>query len=318
MRIRRDEPFPGRAALRWALPVVALTIVGPSRLTAAEPNGTANPHWKPEGCGQCHVTTGEVVRPIAPAEIDAICLKCHDGRIAKREMHPIGRAFGAAGIVKPERWPAPDGQLSCATCHDIRRACDHDRSRPARNSEFLRDYDADNPSAFCARCHVETEAHARFNPHRMLNRSGERVAQTCQFCHAIGIESRGLSARTGDPLLMTPEPALCLSCHDRHLDYFEPGHVGARISSASKAAMLAVERMRTIRPVMGEGDGALFRLPLGPADTVICSTCHNPHQEGLFPPHTVLSAGAFQPDASRDTIPLRVPAKDLCHACHSQ
>jgi predicted CXXCH cytochrome family protein len=290
----------------------------------AEPTRAANPHWNPQGCTLCHANAAADLQPIPRTEIDGLCLRCHDGRQATREMHPIGRPFPEAGMVKPEGWPAPGGRLSCATCPDILSGCHRDRKRPAVNSVFVRGFDEANPLAFCARCHLENESAARYNPHR-LDRGQDLQGQTaCGFCHQSGIADLIGAIRTGRPKLKTSEPALCLSCHERHLDYFEPGHTGARVSSAMKSAMLAAERPHaggidpTLPRVAEDGGAAPSRLPLGPADTVVCSTCHNPHPQGLFPPHSVLADGAFSPDAFRDTIPLRVPAKEFCHACHNR
>ncbi|MGZ3614963.1 MAG: hypothetical protein ACXU9X_13835, partial [Thermodesulfobacteriota bacterium] len=50
-------------------------------------------------------------------------------------------------------------------------------------------------------------------------------------------------------------------------------------------------------------------IPLIPRQRITCSTCHNPHQEGVI---------MYQPSAKGADSPsrLRLPAPSLCLVCH--
>ena len=54
---------------------------------------------------------GERAQPVVHAAIDAVCLACHGGRPAGRELHLIGRSFAGENVVLPKGWPAPGGKL---------------------------------------------------------------------------------------------------------------------------------------------------------------------------------------------------------------
>jgi cytochrome c peroxidase len=58
------------------------------------------------------------------------------------------------------------------------------------------------------------------------------------------------------------------------------------------------------------------RLPLGRDSTIVCSTCHNPHQQGLFHSESVLSLGAI-PAGGGDPVALR-GGKQICGECHDK
>jgi len=60
------------------------------------------------------------------------------------------------------------------------------------------------------------------------------------------------------------------------------------------------------------------RLPLGRGDRIVCSTCHNPHQEGVFLKGNVLSYGALPGTRRAERLPLRGVGKDICIGCHSK
>ena len=297
----------------------------PSEGTAAtRPARAVNPHWSASGCRHCHQLADGKPLPIQARPVDVPCLGCHDGRRARQELHPIGRSFGSGQIVQPEGWPVPDGKLGCITCHDVRRACDGDRVRPTDNPAFLRGHKGPALLTFCSRCHVATEAHARRNPHHMVTKSKEPMRQACQFCHDPAIFEFDRTARTGRPTLRRDEMALCPTCHNRHVDYFEPGHVGIRVPAEMKAYMAAAEwtgagqaaDAEPVQEALSAGDGPT-RLPLTNENRVTCSTCHNPHEDGLFPADSVLGYGAMQHGEKRDRLRLRGLGKEVCRGCHN-
>jgi len=60
------------------------------------------------------------------------------------------------------------------------------------------------------------------------------------------------------------------------------------------------------------------QLPLGPRDTIVCSTCHNPHERGVFPEDSMLAAGASVWRPGEQGRKLRGRGEDICSGCHEQ
>jgi hypothetical protein len=62
------------------------------------------------------------------------------------------------------------------------------------------------------------------------------------------------------------------------------------------------------------------RLPLGIGNRVVCSTCHNPHQAGLFPPEADLGMGAMKPreEQGPESLEMRGLGRGICRGCHNQ
>lgn len=297
----------------FALPALAQTVTTSrpaDSVVTLRPAGAAarfqrvkNPHWKSDSCSACHQIQDSKPLPIAAETIEPLCQSCHDGHRASQENHPSGRRFAAPGTRLPEGWPAPAGRLSCSTCHDIRQACDRVVPRPSVNPVFVRQWTPRDPLAFCHRCHVDADMHARYNPHVMVNENQEPIAAACNFCHRPSIQQHPGRQRAGRPELRMDQTSLCLGCHNQHPDYFEPGHLLAHPPAAMK------QHMRRF--------GAR-QLPLADGDTIVCSTCHNPHQTGVFAPLSELSFGAMAPNRGNATAELRGFGKDVCHACHDK
>jgi len=283
-----------------------------------------NPHWSADGCKECHDATQGEPKSIPPQDIDGLCLKCHDGRRAREEAHPVGRTFGSAQVTRPEGWPAYGGKIGCATCHDILQACHRDRARPLDNPAFLRGFEAGKLLSFCARCHLDLQEQKVYNVHIMLDESNATIRRACQFCHHALLDERDRRVRTGNPELRYEPITLCRSCHMQHVDYFDPGHIGATVSPEMKAYMAAFERTPPGTRPTGtaieralRGDLEPERLPLQGA-TVVCSTCHNPHQQGVFPSDSTLAYGAIQTGQERTKMRLRGLGKEFCLACHNK
>ena len=299
----------------------AMLIVGADADRASEKSApTVNPHWSTDGCATCHGTDGKP-QPIARDAIDQQCLSCHDGIRATDEGHSIGRTFESEQLRLPEGWPTIDGRLGCVTCHDIRGACDRSSGRPGKNRAFLRHDPGPDILGFCGQCHeAATGKQTRYNPHIMLDEQGKAVEQACRFCHR---DTAGLSdqqTRTGDPKLRTNAIMMCVVCHSRHMDYFDPGHVGQTVEP-DMLSRLAKQPGDTAKrteasPTSQPANPTTLRLPLDKDRRVVCSTCHNPHQVGVFPADSALSSGATQPNSSQNRLPLRGLSKGVCRACH--
>ena len=244
---------------------------------------------------------------IAGAQADRVCLSCHDGRLASAEKHPIGRPIPTGSVKLPEHWPVADGRLGCLTCHDLTPTSGHhgqprdqNADRPLENPNFLRGTAAGPRLAFCGQCHVANAGQTRFNPHRMLSADGKIQEQACLFCHTSPFAPGRLSERTGDAALKRDAISLCIGCHTQHVDFFEPGHIGVTATPEIVARMAAADRQPPGQPVpRAEIERASqrrerpVRMPLGRDNIVVCSTCHNPHQAGVFPGSSVLAIGAI-------------------------
>lgn len=271
-----------------------------------------NPHWTSAGCVECHPGGEERVQPVPPETVDALCMKCHDGQLAKMESHPVGRYFSSEQVVLPDGWPAPDERLGCLTCHEVLAACDKNKTRAPYNPAFLRGPDVFDPITFCGKCHVET-LHERYNPHVMLSDTGSVAEAACRFCHTADLDTSS-QTRSKSAALHTEELTMCMGCHPQHIDYFEPGHVGAVLPPEMKAQWA---RATGLGPTI-QGEALSGLLPLGAGDRVLCSTCHNPHQRGVFANERVLSAGAIRPNRTAGLVALRLGGKELCVACHKK
>jgi hypothetical protein len=297
-----------------------------ARAATSAPVYAVNPHWTPDGCRYCHKFKAGKPELIPLADVDAICLSCHDGVHARRERHPLGRLFIPGQVVKPEGWPTIDDRLICSTCHQHIVACRLEAREFRVDPDFLRGYEGGSLLAFCARCHIEPKYH-RYKLHEMLTKDGKPIESKCLFCHTEEIKRQNMMVRTGNAELRTDPITLCESCHTEHLDYFEPGHPGSKVKPEMRGFMVAFEALGFVAgryPTPEEIGQALRsgrqpeRLPLWPGDKVVCSTCHNPHQKGVFPPGSVLAYGAMTPEEMTQRYHLRGVEKEICVACHDK
>ncbi|MBI4718291.1 MAG: hypothetical protein HY763_10835 [Planctomycetes bacterium] len=311
MGARRENDRRTRGAA-WVAAAAGLLSLAATGANFKAPEGNADvpagPHWSSTGCGACHVRQGgSWLRP-KQEEIDLLCLRCHDGRTAAAEPHPVGRRFAGPQVRRPVDWPAPDDRLSCITCHDVLPGCRPGAAPPSRPAAFLRGPEAAGTIAWCATCHV-AELHAPLNPHRMLDGSGRPRAGACAVCHESSVTTAGSGVRRQSPSLRCEEVTLCGGCHRAHEDFFTPGHIGATASDSILARL-------TGKQVEGAPPSAPL-LPLAGGTIVTCSTCHNPHSSGLFPPDSSLAMGAMTEATWNDTsVALRIPGGGLCQACH--
>jgi len=302
------------------LPVV---LAAAGRLLAGESPTTqaANPHWRPDGCPSCHqISQGKAVA-ISPRQADLICLDCHDGKRARAESHPIGCALEGDRFVRPKDWPLVDGRLGCLTCHDVRRICNRSVRRSLANPAFLRGRKVNDPRTFCANCHRRT-LYKKFNPHLMLTADKLAREDLCRFCHTKMLDRTAMQ-RVGTPALRTNPLSLCASCHARHVDYFQPGHIGAKVPKDMVAYMAARESTgptsRPSRDLLARlrSSGAKPRfLVLDGDGRIVCTTCHNPHERGLFRPGSELAHRAMSM-VSPDRVSSPVRSQRLCLSCHN-
>jgi predicted CXXCH cytochrome family protein len=285
---------------------------------AAQPTKTVNPHWSKDRCAQCHVQDAAALRAIPPVKADALCLSCHDGKAAVSEIHPIGRAINPKTMDFPAAWPLSDGRLSCLTCHDVKVACAKNAIRPDDNVEMLRKPIDSKP--FCLSCHRQ-EQFPKFNPHLMLTPDRKPVAEKCLTCHKE-TPATDIDRPTGKPNLIADQFTLCKSCHPHHEDQFNPGHIGAKAKPEMLAFMRARESVGLAATPSKEliaklqAAGAKPTL-LRPDDQNLlkCTTCHNPHQAGLFKSGTPAAFNAMRVIGNKVVSPVH--GEHFCNHCHS-
>ena len=261
----------------------------------------ANPHWAANQCNACHaMDAARRPQPIAPAAVNDLCLNCHDGKKAHGEPHPIGRVAETRLVSTPSDWPTVDGRIACLTCHDIQRHCGNAPQRPAANSAMLRHHEPENPIALCMKCH-EADDSWRISPHNQIDRGGLLKSDSCLFCHTSAPFTSTGGAVSQTPALRTEPERLCMSCHTKHWDYFPEGHVEHPMPPTM------------LRELESAGGAKARRLPLN-QNRVMCYTCHNPHEPGVFAAGS--DAGAFAASTDDAKVLLRMNRADLCVACH--
>ncbi len=316
-----DKPLPPGFAPRYFVLVAeqlrrpGVRVFAWRGASAAEPAGqraasAAGPHWDPTQCSACHTMRDHVAQPIAPEQVDALCLRCHDGRQAKREPHPVGWPAESDSTTLPAGWPTVGGRLGCLTCHNVRMHCDRRARRPLDNPMFLREYDPQQPAAFCTKCH--TASQWRISPHQPPE-SASGTQRTCAFCHRDpDIDASHAMRRTGRADLLVEGSALCLRCHARHWDVSPQGHVDRPVPQAwqQRLRKLDAEALGLDAP-----PAVSQRIPLADGKAT-CYSCHNPHPTGTFPQGSPLALRAAEPRDAK--VRLRADRLELCLMCHGR
>ena len=308
----------GEEAIAAALPSTPATRWKPRFPESA----AINPHWDANRCDTCHPKTDGQIQPIAKAEVDKLCLSCHDGEKAPLEPHPIGRPAVTDLVDTPAQFPVLNGSIGCLTCHDIQRHCRPEARRPALNAALLREYDVQRPLAYCMNCH-RADPQGRFSPHRQRDAQGRVRDDACFFCHTQKPTIPEDGRRRFKPQLRDTTSRLCLNCHTRHWDLSPRGHVDRPITARKRQWMLMRQMDRemeadraTLMQLADTSQNPPALIPLGGDnhDMMTCYTCHNPHYSGLFPPGSELGALARNPEDRAGG--LRVDFIDLCSECH--
>ncbi len=308
----------------WGVLVAALCAQ--SVLTAALevnppqslPAKSIDPHYRLDACDQCHAMKDGQAQTIGFVQAEHICLACHDGIRAVAEAHPVDRLLQGDRFQNPG-WPLLEGRLACQTCHDISLTSGHEHAEVVP-SNFLRPVPGQGPDAFCAACHKPVQFR-RIDPHRNMTPEGQVVTADCLLCHKSVPDLKAMT-RQGKTDLQADVMTLCRSCHYYHIDWFEPGHMGAKVTPKMLAYMRAKELTGpTTRPShdlitkLQAENARPCDWPLGPGDSVICTSCHNPHQQGVFPAGSVLGLDAME--IRGDRVISKIPVPRMCLRCHN-
>lgn len=298
--------------------VVQAIAIAQAQAPAAAPAKAINPHWRQDACDACHPMKDGKAQTIGFAESERICLSCHDGVRAEAEAHPVDRLLAGERFLDPG-WPLLEGKIVCQTCHDISLTLAHGNAQSVQ-SDWLRPPVGQGPDAFCASCHKPVQF-SRVNPHRMMTPEGQPVPADCLLCHTRPPDPRTM-VRAGQWDLRADVMTLCRSCHFFHVDWFEPGHMGATVPPKILAHMRAKEIVGlTSRPSremvarLQTENARPQKWALGAGDTLICTSCHNPHQKGVFPEGSELGDDAMEIEGDRVTSKILVP--QMCLRCHN-
>lgn len=223
----------------------------------------------------------------------SFCLDCHHYETGHHPINIVpGKEYSKSSM---QSFPLFDGQIRCLTCHQAH--ADSGQQRFDAPFKLLRGGPYADVRVQCFLCHYE-ERYAEINPHVMLtpnntvrNIKGQPV---CLVCHS---EKPDPSGDPADVRFKAGVAFLCWRCHASMMGTFMGKHFDV---NPKRATMEALERTEILQAI---------DLPLSRDGRLTCSTCHNPHQEGVIQ-SPAASAGA---DAFRK---LRMPKGELCSACH--
>lgn len=242
-----------------------------------------------QGCIQCHRTSDPAViagdMAAGALDMSLICMDCHD---YGANHHPVN--FTPRDSFNPS-FPLFDGQVKCLTCHEA-----HGRDNRTQTG-LLRGAPYKDRREICFRCH-SIDAYANLNPHIMFDQTG-RIRQVqnspvCLMCH----ERVPGQKLIGEEITFKADVGfLCWRCHPPMPDSFMGGHFLVKPSRAT---------LRRMRKFTSEKK---IKLPLLNRDRITCSTCHNPHQDGIIR-DPAAAAGADAPAR------LRIAKETICGGCH--
>jgi hypothetical protein len=268
------------------------------REPSVAPKQDAQDGSKHSACVFCHrsgdPSASGTMQPFADGvDPSSFCLDCHH---YETDHHPInivpGKEYAKSSM---QSFPLFDGQIRCLTCHQAH--ADPGQKKLDAPFKLLRGGPYADVREQCFKCHYQ-ERYAEIDPHVMLtannavrNIKGQPV---CLVCH------EGKPDPGGDPAdvrFRAGVAFLCWRCHASMMGTFMGKHFDVKPKQATMESLKRTEVFQTIE------------LPLSRDNRLTCSTCHNPHQEGVI----LSSAAAAGADARRK---LRMPKSELCSACH--
>ncbi len=217
--------------------------------------------------------------------LSSACLDCHASYTSNH--HPVD--FRPADSTKISL-PLFRGEIRCLTCHEE----DH-----KGETNCLRGGPYTERREICFRCHSEGE-YEEIDPHVMLDSEGKIVMingkPVCLVCHAV--QPNPVTDRTEDVKFRADVAFLCWRCHAPMVNSVLMNHF--RLKPSISQLQYIQEKTRQLE----------VTIPLVPRQRITCSTCHNPHQEGVI---------MYQPSARGADSPnkLRLPTPSLCLVCHN-
>ena len=303
---------------------VLLSVIGPGMAIATPNSDPNNPHGNSQLCDVCHVSVQDEIHALTfDDNVSALCGSCHDGNHAPREVHPVDVVPSAALRDHiPSEFPLKAGQLTCLSCHDLRWHCQATPPGAQPPPHYLRGTPQTNPLSFCFLCHRE-DNYLAFNVHDQ-HEAGHIKGDTCLWCHSqvpdIHAEGPGRVASVS----ISQSSAVCRSCHRVTRQHPSEGiHVLARPSMEMIWRMSAYElqaRMRLPMEQLQKYVQAAKRMPrsilLDDQGRIQCTSCHNPHEQGLLSDRNPRAFGAEPIRATNHRLRGR-PGR-MCLACHEK
>ncbi|HHL40680.1 MAG TPA: hypothetical protein ENJ37_09260 [Deltaproteobacteria bacterium] len=203
-------------------------------------------------------------------------------------MHPTGVRV-PQWMEVPDELPLGGGRrLVCGSCHGIERIEEMSVEEVEKNAPtFLLGGPYERLSDFCFKCH-ERKDYRRNNIHRMLDRSGRPVKQTCLYCHEEALDPRRFE-RGGDLRLRLPIEDLCTGCHLKtpHLNAWN--HLVKPSEEMAGRMRRSEKEKKLLLPLDGEG-------------RIACVTCHNPHEPGVLDRESPAAAQAAEVDVAKGIV----------------
>jgi len=170
-----------------------------------------------------------------------------------------------------------------------------------KNKKTLIDYFGEHSDFSCHSCHnamspakSPSKELLHRNPHIQLDQDGEIMEKACLFCHTELPDYKNPGIH--NVKMRYNISYLCSLCHVMHFQKEGLG-LGKRMTQAMIQKKRQFEREYDVS------------LPLGPNDTVVCASCHNPHQPGVI----------LVKDPGDTTGEHRLVLEDIwlmCTACH--
>ncbi|HBB67311.1 MAG: hypothetical protein A2X58_05650 [Nitrospirae bacterium GWC2_56_14] len=225
----------------------------------------------------------------------SICLDCHH---YESNHHPVNAIPGKEYAKSSMRsFPLFEGQVRCLTCHQAHS--DPGQNKLNEPTKLLRGGPYADLRELCFKCHYQ-ETYAEINPH-VMRTSDNNIRDVngkpvCLLCHSEKPDPQGDPA---DVRFRADVAFLCWRCHASMMGTFMGKHFHVKPKRATRTALQRTEQERDIV------------LPLANDGMLTCSTCHNPHQQGII----VRVAAAAGADAPRR---LRMSKEAICSACHRQ
>jgi hypothetical protein len=253
----------------------AIYSIRPGYIRAEIAERSVNPHGKEFYCILCHEDRLDDPLDVTIREggdSTILCSGCHVNLNKASKHHPVGATMGEEtwkiGFVN---FPFEGDKLTCSTCHD--EVC----YRPVdqANPSFLREGPYVKNSDFCFRCHTEDKTEV-FNPHKQFHEIGLLKPETCLSCHKSVPDTERESTDKSD--LIEDSVLLCQKCH-----YTEPPHPIINhlvpISKKMMASKINYEKKHSVSvPLLEDG-------------SIVCTTCHNPHDKGVLKGDKGVGAG---------------------------
>jgi len=256
------------------------------------------------GCANCHAMHGaggqSLVRGERNQGDDAVCLRCHDGRVAKLDVaSEVAKPFAhAAARAGPSGHDAAEGPMSPS------RPLPETRPSQARH-------------ATCVDCH---------DPHAAANRSALAPRAPGSLSGVWGVDRNGMRVQP-----VNFEYEVCFKCHADSAN--QPQRQGGALAGRLPKRARPEVNLRLVfdpssaasfHPVVGPGRNArmngLLAAPLTSRSVVYCSDCHSsdtPSPRTPRGPHGsnvehLLAAGY----ATGGSVAESPSAYALCYRCH--